>query len=137
MSKKSKAQREKRKNKKLKLAERATSTPSKSATSGTLADPKVRHSTLKSLVRQIPPDLKSLIVSRCGSPEEVTFLLVADPAQRVDGRVAQWPIDPEEGVAVLLAPGATEKVAITAGVIFPRNESAVEPAPRSFGQQEN
>lgn len=137
MSKKSKEKREKRKSKKLKLAERAMSTRSASPTSNTLADPNVRRATLRNLVRQVPSDLKSLIVSRCGSPEEVTFLLLADPAQRIDGRLAQWPIDPEVGVAVLLAPGAAEKVAITAGVIFPRKDGNVEPAPQSFGQQEN
>lgn len=132
MSKKSRAQRDKRKSKKRKLAERV-----KPSTPASLADPNVRHATLKNLVRQIPPDLKSLIVSRCGSPEEVTFLLLADPAERFDGHLAQWPIDPEDGVAVLLAPGATEKVAITAGVIFPKKADEVEPAPKILHQQEN
>ncbi len=132
MSKKSKAQREKRKNKKLRLAERAS--PS---TSPTLADPKVRKASLVNLVRQLPWDLKSHHNSRCGTPPEVTFVLIADPSERFDGAVKQWPVHPEEGVAILVAPGATEKVAITAGVIFPRKVSDVEPGPKSFGQQEN
>lgn len=121
MSKKSKDKRAKRKSNKLRLAERAKSTRSESST---LADAKVRQAVLRNLVRQMPPDLKSRLVSRCGSPEKVTFLLLADPAHRFDGGLFQWPIAPQEGVTVLLAPGATEKVALTAGVILPRQKNA-------------
>lgn len=127
MSKKSQAQRQKRKNKKL------NRTPAQRRT--TLADPKVRLSSLKSIVREFPSDLKSIIVSRTGLVEKVTFMLLAEPQQRFDGSVQDWPVATFDGVAVLMAPGVSDKVAITSLTlaVAPGATSAPPALPPSAG----
>lgn len=113
MSKKSKKQRDRRKQKQSKLVERT-----RTSTSSTIDDPHVRKASLVNLVRGLPWDLKSYLISHCGAPPEVTFMLVADPTERFDRTVKQWPIHPDDGVAIFVTPGATKKVAITTGVIL-------------------
>lgn len=133
MSKKSKAQRDRRKNKKLK-----NTRPAMPSTAHTLADPTDRHTALRSLVRQIPPEMKSALVSRCGSPEQVTFLLLADPSERFDGRMFQWPLFPKDNAVVLVTDGASDKVAFLVGTIVSKeHEGETEEMPSAVNNRQS
>lgn len=110
MSKKSKKKREERKKKRSRSV-------AKSPKAG-FADAKVRASCLRSVVRQIPRDLKQALTMRCGAPETVSFVLVADPSIPPPGpTVTRWLMSTFDGVAVLVAPGTEDKVVVDSFVL--------------------
>ena len=110
MSKKSKKKREERKKKRL----NSVSKPAKAG----FADAKARALCLRSVVRQIPRDLKQALTRRCGEPETVSFVLVADPSVPPPGpSVTQWMMSTFDGVAVVFAPGTEDKVVVDSFVL--------------------
>lgn len=109
MSKKNRIKREKSKEKKL----RQVRGPRKRRTV-TFADPDKRLIWLRNTVRDMPPSMKA-IVGECGPPEKVTPVMLVDPKRELSVGVEDaWPMSVHEGVFVMMAPGASEKVAFTA-----------------------
>lgn len=112
-SQKSKKKREERKQRKL--------SPVRKPADAGFVDAKTRASCLRSIVRQIPSDLRQVLTRRCGSPETVSFLLVADPSVPPPGpSVTPWPMSLLDRVAVLFAPGSEDKVVVDSFVLCGR-----------------
>ncbi len=128
MSKKSKAKRAKRKNRK-----------SAAFTSGVTAsrpEASSRLAWMKAAVRSDLTHSRREIAERCDVPlERLTLLLLAARAERIEDEKGPVPLYTHDGLAVFVTPAATGKVAITSGFILPREtDSGTEgPVPTSDG----
>lgn len=124
MSKKNRSKRQKRKNKK---SNRGTELRKQHYLS--LADPEERGAFFRRTLRGMPSSLKEALVSRCGPPEKIAFLLLVDTARKLKaGEVHAWPMTIHDGVIVMMAPGAAEKVAVAALRLTRANQEVTKPA---------
>lgn len=111
MSKKSKAQREKRKNKKSAFTSRATASRPESSN---------RLAWMRNAVSSSLAPIRRGIAERCDVPlEKLTLLLLAARGERIGDEEA-IPLYTHDGVAVLVTPAAAGNVAITSGFFLRR-----------------
>jgi hypothetical protein len=120
MSKKSKEQREKRKRKSALQNGMTVCRPESSN----------RLAWLRNAVRSGLAHSRREIAERCNAPlERLTLLLLAAPGERIDDQEDPVPLYTHDGVAVLVTPDATGRVAITSGFIHPKKaDSGTEDA---------